>query len=142
MTVDGRDKYHLALAPPRTITGAISLSQVHLHKPRRNPEGPEQAREPQYPMQRHNLYLSLPRAVPGDPKLQGLGDTCTRSSPVTSQTEGGCLPRGTGLIMWYRGKAFADCTRLIMEQLGEEPMSGKWMESGGLGRNRYVKIQV
>lgn len=133
MMVDGRDKYHLALPPPRAITGAVSPSQVLLHKPRRNPEGPGQAGEPQYPVWRHNLYPSLPGAVPGDTPHQEL------SGHLTDWGES--LPRGTGLIVAYRGRAFGDCTRLIMEYLGQEPTSGKGMDTGGLQRNRYAKIQ-
>lgn len=51
------------------------------------------------------------------------------------------LRRDTRLILGYRGRAFWDCKRLILECLGEEPSSRKGMDLGHLRRNKYTKYR-
>jgi len=52
------------------------------------------------------------------------------------------LLRGMGLITGSRERTFWDCTRLSMGGVEEEPKAGRGSDLGGLGRNKYGKIEI
>ena len=60
---------------------------------------------------------------------------------ITFWTKGEFLPSSVGHVIERRGKAFWDCTGLIMGYLGDQPKEGKGKDLGDLGRSKCRKIE-
>lgn len=52
------------------------------------------------------------------------------------------LSRDEGYVIVCSGRAFGDCTRLIMGHLGKEPKMKEVMDLGDLGRIKCGKVEV
>lgn len=108
---------------------------------RRSPEARGQVEKIQEPGQRKGPPSDAPQGCPGVPSAPRARGTSSTSLQLKGSLEhlvtaGGYeMPRDCGTHYEMLGRAFWNCTRLIMGWLKEDPKVGKWRDEGDLGRN-------